>query len=230
QHGKPDQAGQQKAGGNDKAGQQSKPDQAGQPQNGGNDKAGQHGKPDQASQPQNGNNDKAGQHGKPDQASQPQNGNNDKAGQQSKPDQAGQQKAGGHAKGGNDQSNKPKEPSAPAPAAPTPPATSEPEPAAASAPPSATIPQLLASESLVGQQVQVTGVCLARKDQSAAGNAPKGKDDWQLGSDGGAIWVVGARPAGCGAGTVTIVARVGQDRLPSRGKKTGALRRYLVIE
>ncbi|MEJ2215482.1 MAG: hypothetical protein P8099_02590 [Gemmatimonadota bacterium] len=206
----------QNAGANGKAGEHGKPDQAGQQKAGGNDKAGQQGKPDQAGQQKAGGNDKAGQQGKPDQAGQQKAGGNDKGGQQGKPDQAGQQKAGGNDKAGSDNGNEPGQPSTP-------------EPAAFTAP-VATIAQLLASDALVGQQVQVTGVCLAKKDQSATGPAPEGKDDWQLGADGVAIWVVGARPAGCGTDPVTVVATVAQDQLPGHGKKAGAMRRYLWIE
>jgi hypothetical protein len=98
----------------------------------------------------------------------------------------------------------------------------------------ASIAQLLGSDALVGQRVQVTGTCLATKNQSAAGVAPGGGDGWQLGSGGTAIWVTGPRPEGCspaagGRAPVTVIAKVAEDQIPGHGKKSGETRRYLVI-
>jgi hypothetical protein len=107
--------------------------------------------------------------------------------------------------------------------------------AAPAGPAVATVAQLLGTSAPVGERVQVTGTCLAAGSQSAAGGAPAGTDDWQLGSGGAAIWVTGPRPAGCSPATgsrgqVTIVAKVAEDQLPGHGKKPGGTRRYLVIE
>jgi hypothetical protein len=107
------------------------------------------------------------------------------------------------------------------------------QPAAGSGPvpatPAVTVRQILTTQALVGETVVVSGRCLDRNAPAVArGSRPMSGGVWQIEDNGVAAWVVGRMPEGCGAGAVTITARVAQDTLPKLGPPR-TLRQYLVV-
>jgi hypothetical protein len=100
-------------------------------------------------------------------------------------------------------------------------------------PPLHTVREVLDSGALVGQRVRVEGRCLGHRGKLAQGTPPRTRSDWQLESDGAAIYVVGALPPRCsaiegGEDTVTITAFVAEDTLQALGGGAGRPRRYLM--
>lgn len=96
--------------------------------------------------------------------------------------------------------------------------------------PMVTVRQVLTHRALDGETVLVTGRCLDRNAPPiAAGSRPMSGQVWQLEDNGIATWVVGKTPATCGAGEVTIRAKVATDQLPKLGPAR-TLRQYLIAE
>jgi hypothetical protein len=100
-------------------------------------------------------------------------------------------------------------------------------------PPLHTVREVLDSGALVGQRIRVAGRCLGYGGKLAQGAPPRTRSDWQLESDGVAVYVVGALPPGCSAtegaqDTVTITATVVEDTLPALGGGPARPRRYLM--
>jgi hypothetical protein len=102
-------------------------------------------------------------------------------------------------------------------------------------PPLHTVREVLDSSALVGQRIRVAGRCLGYGSNLAEGTPPRTRSDWQLESDGAAIYVVGALPPRCsamegegGEDTVTITAIVAEDTLPAPDGGPGRPRRYLM--
>jgi hypothetical protein len=83
---------------------------------------------------------------------------------------------------------------------------------------------------LVGRRVRVTGRCVKLAGKPALGEPPRGQPEWQLASDGVAVYVVGPLPSACARrGNVTLIAHVAEDSLAPIGDLPAAPRRYLVI-
>ena len=116
--------------------------------------------------------------------------------------------------------------------------------ATAGQPPLRTVAELLDGREPPGALVRAAGRCRGYGRAPAAGPPPVTRSDWLLEDAGRAIYVVGARPAGCAAtGTpqgaptaasdpdapVTLVARVAVDTLAAIGAGPGVPRRYLVV-
>ena len=94
----------------------------------------------------------------------------------------------------------------------------------------AALRDVMASNSLVGRQVRVTGRCVTRDHTKARGDGTR--VTWQLAADGVAIVVVGPRPRRCASRddvTVTITALVAEDTLPAIGDFPPAPHRFLVF-
>lgn len=97
----------------------------------------------------------------------------------------------------------------------------------------ATVSHLLGSSALVGKNVRVTGTCLGYSLPSVAvGSPPRTRSDWQLESEGVAIYVTGPMPGGCSPTTrsdspITITAQVREDTLAGLGGNPPRPRRYL---
>jgi hypothetical protein len=101
----------------------------------------------------------------------------------------------------------------------------------------ATVRDILGRTAHVGELVRVAGHCVAvggQGSESRVGEPPVSPTDWLLASDGVSVFVTGAPPASCGslergADSVTIVARVAEDTLPTAEGIPAAPRRYLVL-
>jgi hypothetical protein len=94
----------------------------------------------------------------------------------------------------------------------------------------ATIGDIRASKTPVGQVVRVTGRCLDVQSSLPIGPPPRSRHDWQMAEDTAAVYVSGRFPEACSAtgAPVTIVARVVEDTLPGLGGRPAVARRYLV--
>ena len=99
--------------------------------------------------------------------------------------------------------------------------------------PLVTVADLLGGDEWVGERVRVRGTCIGYSQVLAGGPPPQTRSDWQLLSDGSAIWVVGSYPQGC-SGTVpadapaNFVVAVAEDTLPPLGVGSARTRRYLL--
>lgn len=96
----------------------------------------------------------------------------------------------------------------------------------------ASIRDIVASRALVGRRVQVTGRCLGPGSEHALGQPPRSRHEWQLESDGVAVFVIGPPPRGCSGSamrSLTITALVAEDTLPPIGDLPPAPRRFLVF-
>ncbi|MFN0150357.1 MAG: hypothetical protein ACKVU1_06555 [bacterium] len=96
----------------------------------------------------------------------------------------------------------------------------------------ATIQDVLASPTLVGRAVRVTGHCSGYPADVIPGSPPLTRSDWILEGGGFAIYVSGDYPPGCSPTArsekpVTITARVVADSVEALGGAR-TLRRYLV--
>jgi len=100
----------------------------------------------------------------------------------------------------------------------------------APAPAAVSVRQVITMQALVGEQVTVTGTCLANGSAPIALGAPPHGGTWQIVQNGEAVWVSGPAPAGCSrdaAVPATITAWVMQDSLP-RLSPARFRRQYLV--
>lgn len=99
--------------------------------------------------------------------------------------------------------------------------------------PRVTVADILNSSLYNGKTVSVSGICLGyRVPPVAAGGPPRTRSDWQLESEGKAIYVTGPLPSGCSAtagssSEITISARVQEDTLRALGTNPARSRRYL---
>jgi hypothetical protein len=102
-------------------------------------------------------------------------------------------------------------------------------PAPMNGPLTVTVLQVLTTQALVGERVQVTGRCLGKDAPVVArGSRPFSGGTWQLEDNGVAAWVLGPMPKSCNGGTATITAQVVQDSLP-RLSPPRTLRQFLVV-
>jgi hypothetical protein len=89
--------------------------------------------------------------------------------------------------------------------------------------------EIVSTRVLVGRRVRLQGRCLT---VARLRGPPDAHGDWQLEADGVTVFVAGPLPKTCsapgGSDTVTIIARVAEDTLPSIGDLPPAPRRYLV--
>lgn len=99
--------------------------------------------------------------------------------------------------------------------------------------PLVTVGDLLGGDQWVGERVRVRGTCIGYSRALAGGPQPQTRSDWQLLSDGSAIWVVGPYPQGCSGTTpadapANFVFEVAQDTLRPLGPGSARARRYLL--
>ena len=99
--------------------------------------------------------------------------------------------------------------------------------------PLVTVGDLLGGDQWVGERVRVRGTCIGYSRVLAGGPQPQTRSDWQLLSDGSAIWVVGSYPQGCSGTTpadapANFVFEVAEDTLPALGAGSARARRYLL--
>jgi len=92
-----------------------------------------------------------------------------------------------------------------------------------------TVRHLLLSRAFVGRRVRVTGRCL--RGVHPLGEPPR-MNQWQLESDGVAMFVIGNPPPECSLAatgdSLTVIALVAEDTLPAIGDLPPVPRSYLI--
>ena len=92
-----------------------------------------------------------------------------------------------------------------------------------------TLRHLLVSRAFIGRRVRVTGRCL--RGPHALGQPPR-PNQWQLESDGVAMFVIGNPPPECSPAartdSLTVTALVAEDTLPAIGDLPPVPRSYLI--